>query len=64
MPSAPEKNAVYQARHFVRAFLSQYARPSVCVDLHDSMDPSDPWAELVNAVHTELTGEPIAVVGA
>lgn len=63
MPSRPDRNNLYVARHYVRAFLRQYATPSICVELLEetSHDNTTDWFELVQSVHRELTGKRVKV---
>jgi hypothetical protein len=58
MPSALEKNATYVSHHYVRKFLRQHARPSVCEELLEAIDESDTaLSAMVRGVYRDLTGK-------
>jgi hypothetical protein len=55
-------NSDYVARSIVRKFLSAYARPSTLAELLESIGDEEPtnkrWFDLIQDVHTDLTGHP------
>jgi len=58
MPSAPDRNKTYVARHHVRAFLAEYAPPSALEDIINALPDESPWRTLVQAVYCDLMGSP------